>query len=105
MEVYKSKKNLIRKTKFPKYDSKKGISAFFAYLLSIFIWALVLIAGFVALYTYWFSRNLVYLMNLIDPKPYRFPFGLALLLVLLPVTFPFTLAIIFIGTLIKMIRN
>ena len=105
MEIFKSEEEFRKKAKFPKYKSKNGIGAFFAYLFSILIWIGILIIGLVVLYTHWFSRNLVYLMRLIDPKPYIFPFWLALLLVVLPVTFPFTVMVILIATLVKIIKE
>ncbi len=104
MEIYKSKEDLKRKTPFPKYNSKNGVGAFFAYLLSILVWIGVLIIGLVLLYTHWFRKNLIYLFQLVSPKAYYLPFWLALLLVLLPVTFPLTLVVIIVATLIKVIK-
>jgi len=108
MEIFENEvefQKMQHQNKFPKYDSQKGISSIFAYLFSILIWIGILIVGLVVLYTYWFSRNLVCLLQLIHPKTYVIPFWFALILVLLPITFPFTLLVVLLATLVKIIKS
>lgn len=106
MEVFQSEaefQKMRKQNKFPKYESKNGITAFFAYLLSILIWIGILFIGVVALYTHWFSRSLVYLFRLIDPKPYVIPFWLSLIVVIL--AFPLSLIVIIAATLVKVLKG
>ena len=108
MEIFKSEaefKKMGKKNKFPKYESKNGIANIFAYIFSVFIWIGIIIIGLVALYAHWFRRSLIYLLHLIHLKMYVIPFWFALILVLLPITFPFTLLIILLATLVKIVRE
>lgn len=102
MEIYRNKAEMMRKMKFPHYQQKGGFTSFLSYLVRIFVWLLVFCGVMIALYVYWFQRSLVYLLNLVQIKNYVFPFWLALLLTL--IVFPFTVGVILVASLIKIIK-
>jgi len=97
---------MFQKPNFPTFkqfhNHSNPIIAFFQTIIGIFIWIFLIIAFLIFLYTNWFTISLIYILNLIKPKPYQIPFLFSLLIVIF--FFPITLLIILIGTFIKIIK-
>ncbi len=85
---------------FPKWETPQTGAGF---IFGIILWILMIFLFLFMLYSAWFTRNLVYLLQLVKLKNYHIPIWLSVLLVIF--AFPATLVVILAGTLIRIVKD
>lgn len=102
MEILKNKSYIRKQQEFPHFEKKTGLKGILFFIVSVFIWGLLLFVSLVALYTHWFTRSLIYILNLFQRQSYYVPFWFSLICVIF--LFPVTLIVILVASLVKIIK-
>ena len=85
---------------FPHWNQPQTVAGF---IVGALLWILMVLGFLFLFYVQLFSFNTRYLLSLIKPKAYYIPFWFSIIIVVF--LFPLSLAVIVLGSLVRILRD